>query len=56
MEKIETLEKKRVSYIDEYEVYGTAVKRKLYAADAKIFVEFVALIVQTRIYTCLKEK
>ncbi len=26
------------------------------AADAKIFVEFVALIVRNRIYTCLKEK
>lgn len=26
------------------------------AADAKIFIEFVALIVRNRIYTCLKEK
>ncbi len=34
-EKIGTFEKKRVSYIDEYEVYGTTVKRKLYATDEK---------------------
>lgn len=57
-----TFENKWAQHIDEYDVYGTTIKRKLYETDSReryfhlFLMEFLALIIRNKMYNCLKEE